>query len=141
MQRQELDLLYIHNNVSLLEFSIREFSPGWKPAALPFQAGLERFMRYQRNLPSGWGLYGYCLSVPGARKLLELMERDGLTNHVDWQTFLYSATDWEHPVVSSRKNVASNYKRMTGRFPQRELDSGILNFPVIAHVDFASSTR
>ena len=98
-------------------------------------------MRYQRNLPIGWGLDGYCLSVSGARKLLALLERDGLTNHVDWQTFLYSATDWEHPVVSHRKNVALNYQRSTGRAPQRELNSGILNFPMIAHIDFAHSTR
>jgi len=141
MQRQELDLLYIHNNVSLLESSIREFSPGWRPAALPFQAGLERFMKYKRNLPAGWGLYGYCLSVSGARKLLALLERDGLTNHIDWQTFLYSATDWDHPVVSQKKNVALNYRRITGREPQCELNSGILNFPMIAHVDFSQSTR
>ena len=141
MQQQELDLLYIHSSASPLEFSLREISPGWKPEALPFQAGLERFLRYKRKLLAGWGLFGYCLSVPGARKLLALLERDGLTNHVDWQTFLYSVTDWDHPAVRGKKNVALNYRRTAGREPQCELDSGILNFPMIAHVDFSRSTR
>lgn len=142
MQQQKFDLLYIQDRASPLRFSIREFSPEWKPEALSFQAGLERFMRHkQDHLPQGWGMDGYCLSVPGARKLLELLERDGLTNHIDWQTFLYSATDWGHPAVSSKKNVALNYRRITGREPQRELNSGILNFPMIAHVDFSQSTR
>lgn len=141
MKRQQFDLLFIQNNASPLEFSIREFSPDWKPEALSFHTGLERFMRYQRKLLPGWGLYGYCLSVSGARKLLALLERDGLTNHIDWQTFLYSATDWDHPVVSQKKNVALNYRRITGREPQCELNSGILNFPMIAHIDFSQSTR
>jgi len=142
MQRQKLDLLYINESATPLEFSIREFSPGWEPEALPFQAGLERYIQHQRRqLPVGWGLYGYCLSVAGARKLLALVDRDGLTNHIDWQTFLYSATDWEHPVVRSKKNVAINYRNTTGNAPRRELNSGILNFPMIAHVDFSRSTR
>ena len=142
MKQQEFDLLYIHNTASPLELSIREFSPSWEPEALPFQAGLDRFIRHQWGpLPGGWGLYGYCLSVPGAQKLLALLKRDGLSNHIDWQTFLYSATDWEHPIVRSKKNVAFNYQRTTGRVPQREINSGILNFPMIAHIDFSQSTR
>ena len=142
MERQEFDLLYIHNAASPLEFTIREFSRAWKPEALPFQTGLERFMQHKWNdLPVGWGLYGYCLSTNGAQKLLALLKRDGLTNHIDWQTFLYSATDWNHPVVRTKENVAIHYQTTTRRAPQRELNSGILNFPMIAHIDFYQSTR
>ena len=141
VRQQKLDLLYIHEAASPLLFTLREFSPQWKPEALPFQIGLGRFIRHQKKLPGGWGTCGYYLSVTGARKLLVLLERDGLTNHIDWQTFLYSATDWDHPVVHSKKNVAVNYRRTTGRAPRRELNSGILNYPMIAQTDFTQSTR
>jgi GR25 family glycosyltransferase involved in LPS biosynthesis len=141
MKQQKLDILYIHEGASPLEFCIQEFSSEWEPKALPFQINLGRFIRHQKKLRPGWGMYGYMLSASGAQKLLGLYERDGLANHVDWQTFLYSVTDWNHPVASSKNNVAINYQRTTGHAPQRELDSGVLNFPIIAHLDFSSSTR
>jgi hypothetical protein len=52
-----------------------------------------------------------------------------------------STTDREYPLVRSKKNVAINYRNTTGHAPRRELNSGILNFPMIAHIDFSRSSR
>jgi len=141
MERNELDLLFVHDRGSPLEFALQEFNSSWQPAALPFHSGLERFPRHKRNLPPGWGADGYCISVRGARKLLALVERDGLTNHLDWQLFLYSAEKWDHAILRSKQNVAANYRQTCGRPPHRELDSAILNFPLVAHIDLTGSTR
>lgn len=141
MAQQDIDLLYIQDRASPLEFAINDYTAGWKPEILPFQQGLDRFTKYRVPLPGGWGTDGYCLSEKGADKLMALFQRDGLANHIDWQTFLYSTADWSHPVASTKENVRINYSRVTGRTPALELNSGILNFPLITHEDFSQSTR
>jgi GR25 family glycosyltransferase involved in LPS biosynthesis len=141
MMQQNIDLLYIHGAASPIGLAVQDFSPTWKPEILTLEAALDRFQRYNKPLLPGWGSYGYLISSNGARKLLALIERDGLSNHIDWQTFLYSITDLNHPAFQSKAMEVASYKKITGRAPQCELNSGIINFPMIAHIDFSHSTR
>ena len=141
MKAQQLDLLFIHDRSSPPEFALMEFDSNWRPSALPIQTGLDRYKRYGLPIPDGWGADGYCVSAKGARKLLTLLERDGFTNHIDWQMFLYSNSDWDHPILKPKMNEAITYSQICQRKPERELNAAILNFPLVSQVDFSQTTR
>ena len=141
VRNRDLDVLFVNSRTTPLVFAANEYSDEWRPDVLNFEEGLERFKRYARPLPGAWGADGYCLSARGAEKLLALVKRDGLTNHIDWQMFLYSIFDWEDPVAGTKRHVLTNYKLITDRLPKRELRTGILNFPLVEHFDFGVSTR
>ncbi len=141
MKEQNLDLVYVQNRATPLLFTLREFNKFWSPAIMPFTQGLQRFAFYKCPYPGGWGADGYLISAQGASKLVSLIQRDGLTNHIDWQTFLYSTPDWTNPLMKPKQNVAFNYKNTCGRDPQMEIKTGIMNVPLFVHADLGLSTR
>ena len=54
---------------------------------------LERVLTHQVDSFRGVGTYGYFVSKQGARKLLDMVEEDGLVGDVDWRLMLYAASD------------------------------------------------
>lgn len=94
------------------------------------------------NRPSGFGgvgTDGYLVTPAGAHKLLDLIEKDGVAGHIDWQLAAYASSGNRNCDGASRSQIKALEMRLR-LDAENQINAACLSVPLVCESSHGAST-